>query len=51
MLKIHADQVYGIGILAGAPQPVVVNLNLRNVPEKGIGAWDLGAHFGIHRMD
>ena len=51
MLKIHADQVYGIGILAEAPQPVVVNNNLRNVPKKGIWAWDPGAHFGIHRPD
>ncbi|MDE4173135.1 ABC transporter substrate-binding protein [Phaeobacter sp. PT47_59] len=51
MLKIHADQVYGIGIVAGAPQPVVVSNRLRNVPERGIWAWDPGAHFGVHRMD
>ncbi len=51
MLKIHADQVYAIGVLAGAPQPVVVNKALRNVPTKGIWAWDPGAHFGIHRPD
>lgn len=51
MLKIHADQVYGIGTLAEAPQPVVVNKALRNVPEKGLWAWDPGAHFGIHRID
>ncbi len=51
MLKIHAEQVYGIGILAEAPQPVVVNLKLRNVPKKGIWTWDPGAHFGIHRPD
>ncbi len=51
MLEIHADQVYGIGILAEAPQPVVVNLDLRNVPQKAIWAWDPGAHFGIHRPD
>lgn len=51
MLKIHADQVYGIGILAEAPQPIVVNKRLRNVPEKGLWAWDPGAHFGIHRPD
>lgn len=51
MLKIHADQVYGIGILAEAPQPVVVSKRLRNVPEKAIWAWDPGAHFGIHRPD
>lgn len=51
MLAIHADQVYAIGILNGAPQPVVVNKNLRNVPEKGMWAWDPGAHFGVHRLD
>ncbi|MCL6282520.1 ABC transporter substrate-binding protein [Ruegeria sp. 2012CJ41-6] len=51
MLAIHADQLYGIGILAGAPQPVVVSNKLHNVPEKGMWAWDPGAHFGVHRMD
>lgn len=51
MLAIHADQIYGIGILAEAPQPVVVSKRLRNVPEKAIWAWDPGAHFGIHRPD
>lgn len=51
MLKIHADQLYGIGLLAEAPQPVVVSKRLRNVPEKGIWAWDPGAHFGIHHPD
>ena len=51
MLDIHADQQFAIGILAEAPQPVVVARNLRNVPEKGIWAYDPGAHFGVHRMD
>ena len=51
MLKIHAEQLYGIGILAEAPQPIVVNKRLQNVPEKGLWAWDPGAHFGIHRPD
>lgn len=51
MLEIHADQVYAIGTLAEAPQPVVVNNRLRNVPETGLWAWDPGAHFGIHRVD
>ncbi|UWR21956.1 ABC transporter substrate-binding protein [Sulfitobacter sp. S190] len=51
MLEIHANQQFGIGILAAAPQPVVVSKRLRNVPEKGIWAYDPGAHFGIHRMD
>ena len=51
MLAIHSDQQYGIGILAEAPQPVVVSDDLRNVPEFGKWAWEPGAHFGIHRMD
>jgi peptide/nickel transport system substrate-binding protein len=51
MLKIHADEVYGISILAEAPQPVVVSNRMRNVPENAIWAWEPGAHFGIHRMD
>ena len=51
MLAIHAQQIYAIGILAEAPQPVVVSKRLYNVPEKGMWAWDPGAHFGIYRPD
>lgn len=51
MLDIHAQQQFAIGILSGAPQPVVVSRRLRNVPEKGIWAYDPGAHFGIHHID
>lgn len=51
MLRIHAENQFGIGILSQAPQPVVVSEKLRNVPEKGKWAWDPGAHFGIHRID
>ena len=51
MLKIHAEQVYAIGILNGAPQPIVVSNRLRNVPQQAMWAWDPGAHFGVHRPD
>ncbi|MEM8578172.1 MAG: ABC transporter substrate-binding protein [Pseudomonadota bacterium] len=51
MLRIHAEQQYGIGILAAAPQPVVVSRRLRNVPPDAKWAWEPGAHFGVHRMD
>lgn len=51
MLKIHAEQVYGISILTEAPQPVIVSNALQNVPEKAIWSWEPGAHFGVHRMD
>ncbi len=51
MLRIHADQQYGIGILSEAPQPVVISRRLRNVPEVAFWAWEPGAQFGIHRPD
>jgi len=51
MLAIHADQVYGIGIVNATPQPVVVSNDLRNMPSEGIWCWEPGAHFGVHRID
>jgi len=51
MLKIYADNVFSIGLVAGVLQPVVVNKRLRNVPEQGIYAWDPGAQFGIYKPD
>jgi peptide/nickel transport system substrate-binding protein len=51
MLAIHADQVYAIGLVASAPQPVVVSKRLRNLPQTAAFAWDPGAHFGVHRID
>jgi peptide/nickel transport system substrate-binding protein len=51
MLDIHAEQVFVIGIVNGALQPVVVADELRNVPEKGWFAFEPGAFFGVHRMD
>ena len=40
-----------IGIVAGVPQPVVINQTLRNCPAKGIYNSDPGAHFGTYRPD
>jgi peptide/nickel transport system substrate-binding protein len=51
MLDIHADQVFGIGLISAAPQPIIVNNALRNVPQEAIYAWEPGAHMGVHRMD
>ena len=51
MLDINAEEVYTIGILAGALQPVVVAEGLRGVPERAVYAWDPGAHFGVHGPD
>ncbi len=51
MLDIHADQVFGIGIVAETPQPIVISKRLKNVPEKALWAWQPGAQFGVHRPD
>jgi len=51
MLRIHAQEQFIIGVVAQAPQPVVVNNRLRNVPKMGLYAWEPGAQFGVHRMD
>jgi len=51
MLAIFTDQVYTIGTVSGVPQPVVVSLNLHNVPQSGVFNWDPGAHLGMYKPD
>jgi len=51
MLAIWSDQLFTIGIISGAMQPVVVNAKLRNVPDEAMYTWDPGAHFGIYGPD
>ena len=51
ILAIQADQVFAIGLLSSAPQPVVVSKSLRNLPEEAVFAWEPGGHFGVHRID
>ena len=51
MLSLYSDQVYSIGIVNGARQPVVISNRLHNVPEEGLYNWDPGAYFGIYLMD
>jgi peptide/nickel transport system substrate-binding protein len=51
MLAIWTDQLFTIGIVSGAMQPVVVDARLRNVPEEGMYMWNPGAHLGIYGPD
>ena len=51
MLEINAREVYSIGLVAGALQPVVVSNRLRNVPAEALYNWDPGALLGVHRPD
>jgi peptide/nickel transport system substrate-binding protein len=51
MLAISADQVFTIGVVNRNQQPVVVSNRLRNVPAKGVYAYEPGAYFGIYMPD
>ena len=51
ILKIHAEQVFSIGIINRTLQPVVVNNRLMNVPAEGFHNWNPGAYFGVYRPD
>lgn len=51
MLKNRAENVWSIGTVAGALQPVVVRVGLKNVPEKVLYSWEPTSLIGIYRMD
>lgn len=51
MLKIHAEQVFSVGIVNATSQPVVVSRLLRNVPSVGFYSFEPGAFFGIYLPD
>ncbi len=51
MLAINADQVFAIGLVSSAPQPIVASNRLHNIPAEGVYAWEPGAHFGVYRLD
>ena len=49
--RIHAEQQFSIGTVAGEIQPIVVNTRMRNVPEKAIFSWEPTSLMGIYRID
>ncbi len=51
ILAIHADQVFSIGTVNGAMQPIAHSSGLRNVPEKGSWGYVPSAYFGIYMPD
>ncbi len=51
MLDIYTDQVFTIGIVSGALQPVVVSKKLKNVPEEAVWAFEPTKFFGHYLMD
>ncbi len=51
ILKINAQQVYTIGIVNGAKQPVATAPNMRNVPDDGVFTFQPGGYFGVYMPD
>ncbi|MEO1264117.1 MAG: ABC transporter substrate-binding protein [Pseudomonadota bacterium] len=51
MLKIHAQNVFTIGIVNATKQPVAMSPKLRNVPDHGVYAYEPGGFFGIYHPD
>ncbi len=51
MLGIHADQVYSIGTINRAPQPILRARDLRNVPESALYSYSPTSMLGIYNPD
>lgn len=51
MLSLYTSQVFSIGIVNSAKQPIVVSAKLRNVPDKALFSFDPTAYFGVYGMD
>jgi peptide/nickel transport system substrate-binding protein len=51
MLMNHAENLWSIGTVAGALQPVVAKDGLRNIPAKAIYSWEPTSMLGVYRID
>jgi peptide/nickel transport system substrate-binding protein len=51
MLRLHAENQWTIGTVAGAIQPVVVKRGLANVPERAPYSWEPTSFLGVYRVD
>ena len=51
VLQLHAENVFVIGLVNSAMQPVVINNKLQNVPKEGVYNWHPGAYFGIYKPE
>nr|WP_245513060.1 ABC transporter substrate-binding protein [Enterovirga rhinocerotis] len=51
MLKNRAENLWSIGTVAGALQPIVVRDGLRNLPQRAVYSWDPTSMLGVYRID
>ena len=51
MLDIYSQQVFSIGIVNAARQPILHSSRLRNVPEQGLYGFDPTSYLGVYMPD
>ncbi len=51
ILQLRADQVFSIGTVSGALQPIVRSARLRNVPEQGLYGFEPTSQLGAYLPD
>jgi peptide/nickel transport system substrate-binding protein len=51
MLRIRAENVWSIGTVAGALQPIVIRSGLKNLPERAVYSWEPTSMLGVYRID
>ena len=51
MLRNRAENLWSIGTVAGAIQPIVAKVGLQNLPKRAIYSWEPTSMLGIYRID
>lgn len=51
MLSIYTQQVFSIGLINGALQPIVRSAKMQNVPERALYGFDPTSYLGIYMPD
>ncbi|MNF18278.1 hypothetical protein D3C80_2222680 [compost metagenome] len=51
MLALYSQQVFSIGMVNGALQPIVHSSRLHNVPSKGLFGYDPTSYLGVYMPD
>ena len=51
MLDLYSEQVFSIGIVNSALQPVFSTTRMRNLPEQGLYSFNPTSYLGVYRPD
>ncbi len=51
IFKLHSENLWIIGTIGQTPKPIIVQNNLRNIPEKGIYSGAVGNYMGNKMME